>query len=693
MKWSITFAAALLLSGASPAVAQTITKVADVLALPPERLAKVPPVRLRGVVTYFKGAGNPDLIVQDETGGIFIGGKAVEAAHAWQPGDVVEVEGTAIPESFAPRVQARHVRGVGTGPLPSAPTISSDDLRSGQFDGRYVAARGVVRSAVRDDSLLPPRLILRVATAAGQFDAWVLRFSDGDAARFVDAAVTVHGVCLAWPNQRRQLTNVRLLVNRVEDIYVTRPALADPFTAPLVAPDTLMRYRPEGLDAQRVRLRGVITWWRAGEGLVLQDGTSGVRVNVISPPQWQLGDEVEAVGFPGLNGYTAGLQDALVRVVAAPRRSIEPVPLTALEILQRNPLADCDQRLVRVTGRLRAVQREGGLTQLFLRSGEVDFTAVVLRDDGSAWEDNLEPGSELALTGVCDLRPGEERRFGGRPQSFALLLREAGDVTVLQSGPWLSERRLRWLLGLGGGALSLVLLWAFLLRLRVKKRTTQLAREIRSRRDEAEEFDAVLTERSRLAAELHDTVQQSLTGAALQLRAAELALTQSPLEVRPHLDTARQLLGHSRDELRAAVWDLRVDSEALADLPAALRDIAASAQTGGGKPVVFTVEGAPRTVPPTLAHHATRIAQEALTNSLRHSDAAELSMTLTFLPAQLRLSILDNGRGFDPARTAGPDAGHFGLDGMKRRAAKTGGSLSIASSTGGTTITLETSLP
>ena len=616
----------------------------------------------------------------------------MQAGHAWQPGDVVEVEGTAIAEGFTPRVQARHVRRVGTGPLPNAVTISSDDLRSGQFDGRYVEARGVVRSAVRDDSLQPPRLILRVATAAGQFDAWVLHFSTEDAARLVDAAVALRGVCLAWPNQRRQLLNVRLLVNHGEDIQVTRPALADPFTAPLVAPDTLMRYRPEGLDAQRVRLRGVITWWRAGEGLVLQDGASGVRVNITSPPQWQLGDEVEAVGFPGLNGYTAGLQDALVRVVAQ-RGAVEPVPLTAQEILQSKPIADCDQRLVRVTGRLRSVQREGGLTQLFLRSGEVDFTAVAPRDDVRAWEENLEPGSELALTGVCELRPGEERRLGGLPQAFALLLRETRDVTVLKSGPWLNERRLRWLLGLGGGALALALLWGFLLRRRVEKRTAQLAREIQSRRDEADEFDAVLTERGRLAAELHDTVQQSLTGAALQLHAAGLALTQAPPEARPHLDTARQLLDHSRDELRAAVWDLRVDSEALADLPAALRDIAASTQTGGGKPVAFTLEGEPRPVPPTLAHHASRITQEALTNSLRHSDAAALSVTIAFLPAQLRLSIHDNGRGFDPARSAGPDTGHFGLDGMKRRAAKIGGALTLESTAAGTIISLTAPLP
>ena len=685
-------AAALLLSRAGLAVAQTFTKVADVLSLSPEQLAKMPPVRLRGVVTYYKGAGFSELIVQDETAGIFVGGKALGAAGAWQPGDVVEVEGKAIAESFAPRVLAGRVQRAGTGPLPAAAPVSSDDLRSGQFDGRYVAARGVVRSAVRDDSLVPPRLILRVATAAGQFDAWVLRFSNEDAARLVNASATLRGVCLAWPNQRRQLSNVRLLVNNVEDIQVTRAAPADPFTAPLVAPDTLMRYRPEGLDAQRVRLRGVVTWWRAGEGLVLQDGASGVRVNVAAPPQWRLGDEVEAVGFPGLNGYTAGLQDSLVRVVTH-RGAVEPMSLTAMQILQSSPLADCDQRLVRVSGRLRAVQREGGLTQLFLRSGEVDFTAMVPRDDVRALGENLEPGSELALTGVCALRPGEERRLGGLPRAFALLLRDARDVTVLKSGPWFNERRLRWLLGLGGGALLLALLWGFLLRRRVKKRTTQLAREIRSRHDAAAEFDAVLAERGRLAAELHDTVQQSLTGAALQLRAAEIALTQAPPEVRPHMDTARQLLDHSRDELRAAVWDLRVDNDASADLPAALHDIAASAQTGGGRPVTLTLEGAPRAMPPTLAHHATRIAQEALTNSLRHSDAAALSVTLTFAPSQLCLIIRDNGRGFDPAGAAGPHTGHFGLDGMKRRAAKIGGTLTLTSSTGGTTVTLTSPLP
>ena len=162
----MSLAVLLFLSSVGLAAGPTFTNVADVLALSPEQLAKVPPVRLRGVVTYYKGAGIPDLIVQDETAGIFIGGKALTAARAWQPGDVVEVEGTAIAETFAPRVLAVRVQRVGTGALPTAATVNSDDLRSGHFDGRYVETHGVVRSAVRDDSLQPPRLILRVVTPA-----------------------------------------------------------------------------------------------------------------------------------------------------------------------------------------------------------------------------------------------------------------------------------------------------------------------------------------------------------------------------------------------------------------------------------------------------------------------------------------------------------------------------------------------
>ncbi len=676
------------------ASAATLTRVDQILHLSAQALRQHPAVRVRGVVTYYRPEGVGDLVIQDDSGGIFVNRATADVARTLRPGAVVELEGVAVEGNFSPRINATVYTLLGTNALPEPIRASFDDVRSGRFDCRYIEAAGIVRSAAVDDTLTPPRLIVRVATPVGLFDAWVLRFGSENGASLVDAAVRVRGVCIAWDNPRRQLTNVRLLVNNLDAISVLRAAAPDPFAAPLVAPHELLRYRPEGMDAHRTRLRGVVTWHQPGENLVLQNGSIGVRVNSAGREPLRLGDEVEAAGFPGLTGNSAGLFDAVYRVMG---HTNEPAPqgFTARQLLDGPGVADADQRLVRMSGTLRAVQRDGRNINFYLENDGVSFIAALARDEKLAWPGQIEPGSVLELTGVCDGRASERAwRSSDVPNGFALLLRDRRDVVVLRAGPWLNQRRLLIILSVGLGALGLAMLWAFTLRRRVEKRTAQLAREIRSRHDAAAEFEVVQSERDRLAAELHDTVQQTLTGAALQLRAAELALTHAPDEVRPHVDHARQMLEHSRDELRDAVWDLRADTAAAEnDLAAALREATASAQTGSGRPVTFSIEGEPRPIPPTLAHHAARIAQEALTNALRHSGARAVAVTLAFAPQKLRLVIRDDGHGFAPARADGPASGHFGLDGMKRRAARVGATLTIESNATGTTITLQAPLP
>ena len=157
---------------------EALRTVREVLALSSDVLAQKPAVQLRGVVTYFKAEGIPDLVVQDETGGIFVGQGDEEPGRGLQSGMVVEVEGTAGPGSFSPRVQAARLNVVGTNALPAAERVSFDDLKSGRFDCRYVEAVGVVHAATVDRELHPPRLILRVATPAGFFNAWVLRYGN-----------------------------------------------------------------------------------------------------------------------------------------------------------------------------------------------------------------------------------------------------------------------------------------------------------------------------------------------------------------------------------------------------------------------------------------------------------------------------------------------------------------------------------
>jgi signal transduction histidine kinase len=90
-----------------------------------------------------------------------------------------------------------------------------------------------------------------------------------------------------------------------------------------------------------------------------------------------------------------------------------------------------------------------------------------------------------------------------------------------------------------------------------------------------------------------------------------------------------------------------------------------------------------------------RIAQEALTNVTRHAQASSASLTLNYEPAQLTLTIIDNGQGFSTSEASLLTAqGHFGVQGMRERARHIGAQLSISSATGqGTQIHLTVPLP
>lgn len=673
---------------------EPLRTVREVLARAPDALAQKPVVRLRGLVTYFKAEAFSDLVIQDKSGGVFINNATGTVTRTLQPGAIVEVEGTASCGNFSPRVDARRITFEGTITLPSPAHVSFDDLKSGRFDCRYVEAAGVVRAATVDNSLTPPRLILRVAMPAGQFYAWVLRFGDDDGQRFIDAAVRVRGVCLAWENARRQFTSLRLLVNNLDAITVTRAPPADPFAAPLVTADTLLRYQPDGIDAHRVRLRGVVTWWRPGDYLVIQDTNFGLRVNSDALEPLKLGDAVEVAGFPALMGYSAGLQDAVYRVVEHPgepaARAIE-----AKRFLSDQWTIDTDLKLVRLAGTLRGVQRSGWEIILAMEEAGANFAALLQHGDDTRWAEELEPGSRLQLKGVCDVRPSDRRRMvGGTPDGFALLLRGRGDVTVLRAGPWLTQRRLLVILAVSGGALILALAWAFTLRRRVEQRTAHLAREIRTRHDAEVEFNATLGERKRIAAELHDTLQQTLTGVALQLAAAGLAARQSAQPTPPHVETARELLERSREELRRSVWNLRQNNGgAPTDLVAELRELAQSMSLGGNLSVEVKSTGSPRPLTKLIANHSLRIAQESLTNAVKHGRAKNIIIAVEFAESVLTLRITDDGAGFTPAAAPGAGTGHFGLHGMRERAVRLGGALIIESAPGQrTTIILKAPL-
>lgn len=191
----------------------------------------------------------------------------------------------------------------------------------------------------------------------------------------------------------------------------------------------------------------------------------------------------------------------------------------------------------------------------------------------------------------------------------------------------------------------------------------------------------VADERRRLAAEIHDTIAQGLTGIIAQLQVVANA---PDLDVaRTHLARASDLARHSLGEARRSVHNLAPVALQDAGLPEALKKTVAEWGERTRVRAEFTVTGRAEQLHEEVAATLLRIVQEALSNAARHAGATRVGVTLSFLGDEVILDIRDDGQGFDPlAVPARTRAGGFGLDGMRARAERIAGSLTVESEPG-----------
>jgi signal transduction histidine kinase len=225
----------------------------------------------------------------------------------------------------------------------------------------------------------------------------------------------------------------------------------------------------------------------------------------------------------------------------------------------------------------------------------------------------------------------------------------------------------------------------------IQERTGQLKEAMEKLNEEARNA-ATLAERDRLAGEIHDSLQQGLSGLMLQLDAT-LKLPSISSDVRSRLNVARNMVSFTRHEVQHAIWDMESPLLDNADLGEALRKLTALINSGATA-VDIVVTGPSISLSPAITHHLLRIAQEAITNAVRHASARQISIRLEYGSGAVSLSITDDGSGFDPAFVMSNSVGHFGLRGLRARAAKIGGELLIQSSPGrGTSIRVCLSAP
>jgi signal transduction histidine kinase len=199
---------------------------------------------------------------------------------------------------------------------------------------------------------------------------------------------------------------------------------------------------------------------------------------------------------------------------------------------------------------------------------------------------------------------------------------------------------------------------------------------------------SIVEERNRLARELHDSVTQRLFGVVLAAESASTLLAREPGSAAGELERVRELARGAMDELRAVVFELRPASLEAEGLPTALRKHVDVLRRVSGRAIELRVADPPR-LPAAAAAQVLRIAQEALQNAVRHGNAERIEVRLESAGGALRLTVADDGRGFDAA-APGLRGRRLGLTSMEERARALGGSLAVVSAPGeGTTVTLE----
>ena len=201
------------------------------------------------------------------------------------------------------------------------------------------------------------------------------------------------------------------------------------------------------------------------------------------------------------------------------------------------------------------------------------------------------------------------------------------------------------------------------------------------------EFNAVLGERNRIAREIHDTLAQGYVGISVQLEVLTELLKKNKTEAAAkHLDLTRGIVREGLADARQSIWALRSQDSGETTLPVKLRRMAEQAG-GNGLETKFSIFGAYRELPPGTEREILRVAQEAIHNVKKHAGAQELTVQLEYGPAKIALEVRDDGRGFEP--DTAQESGHYGLTGMRERAAAIGGVLEISSEPGvGTTVRL-----
>ena len=603
-------------------------------------------------------------------------------------GSVVRVRGlTQIePEINIPFLRSETCEKIGSAPRIPPKSVKISDTRNLPGAFQHFKTTGTVFGVSSDD--LDPKWLFLTLRDESSFIYVALLDADGSfhrqAETLIDAEVEVCGFLTTRRSTHRRFLGPLLSVPDASCITVVNPAPDDPFELPELT--EAGHIRPDAISAlQRRTVEGhVIAVWGKDNFLLSDRRGQALRVklkdNAALP---HLGDRVKVVGFPQTDLYNINISQALVKHLKQ-ADFIFPAPESTVA---RNIFLDPNGekkikpryhgRLIRLRGEIRSLSDAIPGERVI----HLDSDGFLVPVDVSALPEGLRDlsvGCTVEATGVCvlDVPNWSNGQMFPRIDGMLLVPRDAADIKVLSRPPWWTPARL---LSIIGGLLAVligILIWNASLRKLAERRGRELYRsEIGKASAELR-----ISERTRLAVELHDSIAQNLTGAFFQVEAADLARQTDSSALERCLKSAMQTIQSCREELRYCLWDLRnnvLDESDAADV----LHRTLTPHIGTAKLSIEANLPRPRISDNTF-HTILRIARELVSNAARHGKAKNIVVTAQFDRAALVLTVADDGIGFDPVHRPGTDEGHFGLQGIEDRIRKMSGRLAIESAPG-----------
>ena len=642
------------------------------------RSGDTPALRVIDITAQITSIGNMTsqgycpIIIEDETGRA----ELVYRGNDFAPGDVVRFQGVSrLNKALSPWDEPITGSLIEKKQLPAPVSKALNAIDMHRDDLRSIITDGFVVSSFVDE--LDPRFwIMIIKDGSHTLPIFFLRDQLRDPEIDIGARIRVKGIYHRCINSWRQFQHPAIISDNVD---LLTPPSPDPFDVPSLRNHRTLTANEIALFGRRKVTGQVMATWD-DRRLMLKVAGNAIYFARLQADQEMPQTEVyiTLVGEPDANGFRISFENAIWKpaLPIALDEDRAPIDLNAKVFSSKDPA--CWERITEIS--------QGSLVQL---TGTVlpfqvtdNGKTITVNCQEHAISINLSPmpekiaeltaGTTIRVTGRCLIETDMATSYDIFPQikGLSVITRAPDDLKILSQPPWWTPSRL-----FGAIAALLAILFGFAIWNRALNRLAhRRGQELALSEVARASSELRVSERTRLAVELHDTLSQNLTGIALAMRTGELALAEKSLK-------------SCREELKNCLWDLRNDALEEADMTEAIRKTLTPHIGVADLIVQFDQPETP--LSENTSYAILRVIRELAVNSIRHGDATEIKVIGEVKPEGIVFSVSDDGKGFDANKIPGMEQGHFGLQGIRDRIKHFNGEMTIESSPStGTKVTI-----